>query len=226
MTKSLVAFAFLAVNFYVYYFFATEAVIPPRVEFSEFPLQLGEWKCRQPEKIGARIVEILSVSDYLSCTFVREGSDAAIGVYVGYHASQVRKKGGLFAETVIHPPEHCLPGSGWDIIDSRIVSLDLPGLPGGHGLLAEGPEGKRFIIARGNARQLVHFWYQTQGRVIARHEDVILSRFWNRATRNRTDGALVRFTVNVGREDVATAEATFREFAEQFVPRLTGYIPL
>ena len=26
--------------------------------------------------------------------------------------------------TAIHPPEHCLPGSGWDVIDSQVVPIE------------------------------------------------------------------------------------------------------
>jgi EpsI family protein len=224
--KYIVALAFVGLNFYLYEYFASEEVLPPRSEFAVFPLQIEGWSCDQPEEMNPAAMRFLGASDYLLCTYRREQPWAQVGVYVGYHATQVREKGGFGGENSIHPPEHCLPGAGWDIIDSRVVPLELPGLPEGHGLRARGPEAKRFVIAKGDARQLVYFWYQTQGRVIARNEDVILYRFWNRAKSNRTDGSLVRFTVEIARGDVATAEATLREFAEQFAPLLSDYIPL
>ena len=37
MMKLFVAFAFLALNLYTYYFLASEAVIPPRTSFEHFP---------------------------------------------------------------------------------------------------------------------------------------------------------------------------------------------
>ena len=86
---------------------------------------------RRTEPDGLDVEKNLGVTDYLICDYSREGGEEAVGVYVGYHDTQVRKEGGGSGETVIHPPEHCLPGSGWDIIDAQKVPLDLPGLPGG-----------------------------------------------------------------------------------------------
>ena len=126
---------------------------------------------------------------------------------------------------VIHTPEHCLPGSGWDIIDSRIISLDFEGLPQGHGLRASGPRAKRFKVAKGAQRRLVYFWYQGQGRTITNNEDVILFRFWDRATRGRTDGALVRFVVTIIRGDVQAAEERFLTFAPLLVAELDPFVP-
>ncbi|MEE8579996.1 MAG: exosortase C-terminal domain/associated protein EpsI, partial [Myxococcota bacterium] len=124
--------------------------------------------------------------------------------------------------TSIHPPEHCLPGAGWDVIDARVINLDVPGLPvkpNAH------KEAKRFVIAKGDQRRLVYFWYQSRGRTIARNQEVILYRFWDRATRHRTDGALVRLTVPIFHQDEADAEATLLEFVTGFAPLLSPYTP-
>lgn len=225
MTKVAVALAFVALNYYVYQFWATEEVIPERTAFAEFPLQLDDWSCSERQTMKRRQLKILGASDYLLCDFAREGDPDPINVYLGYHASQVRKEGGGGNETAIHPPEHCLPGSGWNIIDSRLVEADLPGLPDGTGVLGSRREAKRFVIAKGKARQLVYFWYQAQGRVFARNEQVILSRMWDRARQGRTDGSLVRFTVPIRRGDVDEAEQRYRSLAEQVVPLLHDYIP-
>ncbi len=226
MSRTLVAIAFLALNFWVYHRFASEAVYPERVAFERFPDRLGGWSCRARQEIDDKSMRFLGATDYLLCDFRRDGATRRVNAYVGYHASQVRESAGAGGVNAIHPPEHCMPGSGWDIIDARVVPLDLPGLPDGTGLRAEGPEAKRFVIARGKARQLVYFWYQTQGRVIARNTDVLFYRFWGRATQNRTDGSLVRLTVEIVDGDVETAEAQLRGFAEEFVPRLAGHLPL
>ncbi|MGH0034424.1 MAG: exosortase C-terminal domain/associated protein EpsI [Myxococcota bacterium] len=226
MIRALAAAAFLLLNLWIYARFASESVIPERATFAEFPLQLDAWSCREPQAMDEKTLRLLGATDYLICDFSEDGRGRSIQVYVGYHATQVREGTGRFNVNAIHPPEHCLPGAGWDIVDARVVDLDVAGLPAGHGLGAEGPEAKRFVIARGEARQLVYFWYQTQGRVIARNTDVLFYRFWGRATANRTDGSLVRLTVPIVDGDVAAAEAVVRSFADRFVPRLQGYIPL
>jgi len=219
MTKLAIALAFLALNFYTYHFFATAAVIPPRKEFSEFPLELGEWKCRERYPMGADIEANLGVTDYLLCDYVRDDPRGFVGVYLGYHARQVREEGGGSGENSIHPPAHCLPGSGWDLIRVETVELNLPGL-------AQQPAPvKRLLIAKGNKRQLVYYWYQQQGRVIAEDWQKIVWVGLDRALYNRTDGTLVRFTIPIGRDGEEKADAEFREFAPRLVAQFPGFLP-
>ena len=224
MTKLAVALAFVGFNFYVYQYLASDEVIPPRQTFETFPLEIGDWRCAGFEKMDAKSLRILGATDYLLCGYFDENTRESIGIYVGYHESQVRRGGGG-GETVIHPPEHCLPGAGWDIIDSRREPISFPGLPAGTGLRDSGPLAKRFVIAQGEQRQLVYFWYQGQGRVISANQDVILFRFWDRASKGRTDASLVRFTTTIHRGDVAGAEARFQRFAAELVPLLPAYLP-
>lgn len=224
MTKVAVAFAFLALNLYVFRFLASEEVIPPREDFASFPAVVASWRCAEREQMDPKSLRILGASDYLLCSYVDAESGESVSLYVGYHESQVRQGGGG-GETAIHPPEHCLPGAGWAIIDSERRPVDFAGLPPGHGIRDDVRLAKRFVIAKGDARQLVYFWYQGQGRVVSANEDVILYRFWNRATRGRTDGALVRFTTPILRGNVAAAEARFERFANAVVPVLAPYVP-
>ncbi|MCH2172294.1 EpsI family protein [Myxococcota bacterium] len=219
MIKFAVAIGFLALNFYTYNFLADNAVIPERNEFSEFPLEIGDWECANTEVMEDKVENNLGVTDYLLCNFAREEPPGLVGVYVGYHATQVREEGGGAGENSIHPPAHCLPGSGWDIIKNESVELDLPGLPGGPSRV------KRLVIARGNARQLVYYWYQSRGRVVSDDWKKILYVGWDRATRSRTDGSLVRFTIPISRNDDEAAQATFDSFAPQIIPRLSAFVP-
>ncbi len=82
------------------------------------------------------------------------------------------------------------------------------------------------VIAKGNVRRLVYYWYQSRGRVIAQDWQKIIYVGWDRATRGRTDGSLVRFTVLVTKDGgVAGAEAIFREIAPPVLSRLRAYVP-
>lgn len=225
MMRFIVAIVFLALNFYTYQFFATDEIIPQRQTWASFPDQLGPWRCAGREEMSEKSERILGVTDYLLCNFWRDDTRDSVGVYIGYHESQVRREGGGGNETVIHPPEHCLPGAGWNIIDAGVVSADIPGLPPRSGVLGSQREAKRFVIAKGDARQLVYFWYQSLGRVYAQNSQVVLTRMWDRATANRTDGALVRFTISIEHGDVARAEAAFRDLSGRIVPLLPAYVP-
>ena len=219
MIRIAIAIAFILVNFYIYYLLGTDEFIPERESFSHFPLEIEDWNCGGRETMDPAVLENLGATDYLVCNY--RGSDplSLANVYVGYHETQVRREGGGAGENSIHPPEHCLPGSGWNVIDSQVVPIEFEGLPNGSG------EAKRFVIAKGGSRQLVYFWYQSRGRAIARNHEVILYRFLDRALRQRTDGSLVRITVPIVNDDEAGAETRLLQFSESFVPQLDTYIP-
>jgi EpsI family protein len=219
MTRLAVAIAFLALNFYTYNYLARKAVVPDRITFEAFPYDLGKWHCREKEKLHPEVLANLGATDYLICDF-HNPDFRPVSLYVGYHATQIREEGGGSGENAIHPPAHCLPGSGWDIIDARSVPLPLPGLP------QDDAKVKRLVIARGEARQLVYYWYQTQGQVIAEDWQKILLVGYDRAMRGRTDGALVRFTVPLSRDDdEQSAEVAFQDLAARVLPLLHPYIP-
>ena len=220
MMKTLVAIAFLALNAYIYYWMAREPVIPPRESFASFPLVMEDWRCGKREYITADVLRNLGATDYLICEYTRDEGADRVALYIGYHATQIREEGGGSGENSIHPPAHCLPGSGWDIIANQTVTLDLPGLP------EQGARAKRLVIAKGEARQLVYYWYQSAGRVIAEDWKKILYVGWDRATRGRTDGSLVRFSIPIYRGDDERAERAFRELAPHVVADLGRYVPV
>jgi EpsI family protein len=217
--KPLVVAAVLATNFYVYHWYARAQVIPARRPFAAFPSEVGDWRCTQRERMDEETLTNLGASDYLICEFRRAEPPARVGVYFGYHETQVREEGGGAGENSIHPPKHCLPGSGWDIIAHEVVSLDLAGLP------QQPASVNRLVIAKGDLREVVYYWYQTQGRVVAEDWRKIVYLSWDRARQHRTDGALVRFTAPIFQKNEAEADQQIRELAASLVPQLGAYIP-
>ena len=214
MSKIAAALVFVLMNGYVYWYMGTAETIPPRTLFAEFPDRIQSWRCLERDVIDEKTQANLLVTDYMSCGFYEEGAPRATHLYIGYHETQTRDQETGKA-SAIHPPEHCLPGSGWDVIDAQVVPVDFG--PGG--------EAKRFIIAKGKQRSLVYFWYHSRGRVIARSHEKILWMFLDRARFGRTDGSLVRFTVPIVQGDEETAEETFRDFAALVTPLLPEYVP-
>ena len=217
MMKIATVFVFIALNYYVYAYLGSREVIPERASFDSFPLAFDDWKCAEMMEMDPESLDVLGATDYVICNYVSHEARTAINLYIGYHASQVRKYSDEGDRVnVIHPPEHCLPGSGWDVIDASTVPIESGVLSG----LA-----KRFVIAKGDSRQLVYFWYQSRGRIIARNHEVILFKFWDRATKGRSDGALVRLTTPIVRGDEATADSVILEFAAASTPSLARHLP-
>ena len=211
---------FLGLQFYLYHYFASEAVIPPRESFESFPLEVSDWQCENKQILDDKIIANLGVTDYLICDYISANAGVPpVQVYVGYHERQVREEGGGGGDFAIHPPRHCLPGGGWDIIAMEVVPADLPNLPG------ESPEVNRIIAAKGEQRALIYYWYQSRGRVIAEDWKKLISLFWDRATTGRTDGSLVRFTVAMKEGEPELSDAAFNSLAKELVPILPPYIP-
>jgi EpsI family protein len=217
--KAIVTAAFIGLNFYTYNFMASTPVFPERETFDAFPMELGEWACHERQEIDDETRANLGVTDYLLCRYVRPQDRSGVDVYIGYHASQVREEGGGAGENSIHPPAHCLPGSGWDIIDNQTVTLDIPGLPVADATV------KRLVIAKGETRQLVYYWYQSRGRVISEDWQKIVFVGLDRALKSRTDGSLVRFTIPIIQKNEARADQAFQDLAPRILTQLSAYVP-
>jgi EpsI family protein len=127
-----------------------------------------------------------------------------LGLYLAYYAQQRPGVG-------IHSPLHCLPGTGWDVLSSDTVAVDLPG-----GRI--GPI-RRLVAQKAAARVLVMYWYSIHGRMIASEAASRWQLLNDRVRLGRNDGALVRLVVPVIDSD-AVAERRGVGFARSLVPYL------
>ena len=181
--------------------------IAPRQPLRGFPYTLGVWRGEE-HPIQEQIVQAVGVSDYLNRTYI-DGTNESIQLYIGYYASQ--RTG-----DTIHSPKNCLPGAGWDPIHSGYATILLPS---GRQIVVN-----EYVIQRDMDKQLVFYWYQGRGRVIASEYS---GKFWMMADavyRNRTDGALIRLNTPLNDGEVK-ARARLVMFAELFFPHLGESIP-
>jgi len=188
---------------------------PPRVSFEQFPMQLGQWSGQQVPPIDAKVLRVLGVDDYVNRVYYGPERSAA-GLYIGYYKSQ--RQGDS-----IHSPQNCLPGAGWEPLAQGLLTVSIPAASGTADISIN-----RYIIQKGVERQLVLYWYQSHGRVVA-------SEYWSKfylvrdAVRmNRTDAALVRVIVPIATNDdesEAHAQGQAVDFVKQFYPLLSNYLP-
>lgn len=172
-----------------------------------FPLELGSAQGRDVT-LDSEVLKVAAVDDYVNRVYhTPEGRP--IGLYVGYYKSQQ-------TGDVIHSPKNCLPGSGWQPVVAGRLNIAMP-----NGTLAP---VNLYVIEKGLDRQLVLYWYQSHGRIIA-------SEYWAKfymvrdALRlNRTDSALVRI-VTPFKQDRQAAQASAVAFAEQLLTPLQNFIP-
>jgi EpsI family protein len=193
------------------HFLAGVRPVTLRKPLREIPLALGGWEGRAGE-MERSVVAIVGVEDYLLRDY-RGSSGLPVSVYVGFYEQQAEGD-------QIHSPKHCLPGSGWRPVQSDVVTLDTPGFNGGK------TRANRYVIAKGQARQLVLYWYQSRGRDITNEYAAKVWLVVDSIFRKRSDGALVRLIAPMGPDvPVEAAQEQLIAFAQVFLPELASALP-
>ena len=184
-----------------------------RKPFAEFPLTLSDrWKGTELG-LEREVLDVLKLTDYMMRLYVpvsrAQTIQTPVWLYVGYYQSQ--RTGATY-----HSPKNCLPGSGWQIIESEQVPVKLY-----DGLQITINE---VLIQKGLDKQVILYWYQDRGRIIASEYWAKAYLVWDAITRNRSDGALVRISVPVDR---STEQAISQgvEFLREVFPRLHNNLP-
>lgn len=185
--------------------------IPARQEFSVFPLSLGDWSGRA-NPLESIYIDALRFDDYFQGEFTKD-DNGRVSLFTSYYSSQL-------TGNMPHSPRACLPGGGWLVASLERKTLD--------GLSNDGAPFvvNRVLIRKGEYQQIVYYWFQQRGRVIASEFIVKWYIFWDSITRHRSDGALVRLTTQIRPgEDLQQGDKRLQDFAtalEQVLPR---YIP-
>jgi EpsI family protein len=187
-------------------------VVPVRETLAGLPQTIGRWQGRDAEPFTKEIVDVLGVDEYVSRFYAAKG-EAPVSLYLGYYESQ--RTG-----DTIHSPMNCLPGAGWEPVVNARATVPVTGRP-------DPLVVNRFVIRKGVDKQVVLYWYQSHGRVVA-------SEYWSKifmvydAVRfNRSDAALIRVVSPVlsSEADEGPAERRVTEFVQALFPQLERFLP-
>lgn len=176
---------------------------------TSIPIEIDGYHGRDVE-IAENVARVAAANEYLMRVY--ENPDSSVpwfSVYVGYYESQAQGK-------TIHSPKNCLPGAGWEAINSTTQEVALP-----HGGTVT---VNRYVLQREDERALVLYWYQGRGRVAANEYRVKWDLLRDSAVSGRSDEALARIVVPI----VDSQEAAKRraiETATLLVPRLEATLP-
>ena len=175
---------------------------------SQFPTSLGSWNLVQEGVIDADTQAVLKADDLMNRFYGGNGTGA--NLFVAAFRSQRNGK-------APHSPKNCLPGSGWTPLGSSYASIDVGGpVP---------IQVNRYVVAHGEERSLVMYWYQSRDRAIASE---YTAKFWvvvDAMRLNRTDTALVRVVVPIINRDEAAADKAAADFIRSFYGPLRQYLP-
>jgi EpsI family protein len=198
----------LSAFFLLGYINSPELIIPNK-PLSTFPKTIGQWEGVE-KRFEAIIYEVLGVDDSFYADYTN-ANGKWINLYIGYYQSQ--REG----ET-IHSPKNCMPGGGWNIIESTTVPLNIGG----------NPESRiniiKLVLQNGRQKQISYYWYHSRGRIISSEYLQKIYLVWDAVTRNRTDGSFVRLITPVDANESDTI-AALEDFVRELFPILNQYIP-
>jgi EpsI family protein len=185
-------------------------LVPASEPLSLVPRNIAGW-WGSDIAIDQETLDVLGAGDFMSRVYIHDGHEPPIGLFIGYFPTQ---RTGV----TIHSPKNCLPGSGWAFESSKYV--DLTDVDGKAHRVGE------YIIANGDNKQFVIYWYQAHGRSIANEYMAKIYLVADAIRLNRTDGSLVRvitpFDANQG---ISAARTRAEGFTAQLFPMLPRFIP-
>jgi EpsI family protein len=182
---------------------------PPARPLSEFPKQIESYRDAADIPFDQDTLKVLGVTDYVNRVYFSP-VNGEVGLYVGYFRTQ--RTGAS-----IHSPKNCLPGAGWQPTVSQIYELQLD-------------DGRKvpvnlYVIRKDMNQQIVIYWYQSHGRVVASEYWGKLYLIYDAMRLNRTDAALVRITAPVRNGDTEAARQQAIAFAKQVAVDVEQIIP-
>ena len=185
--------------------------VPDRLPLASFPKQLNGWTGTDIS-IEQDVLDVLGAGDFLLRVYRNENlAQPYVDLFIAYFPSQR-------AGDTIHSPKNCLPGAGWRPAESDRIDISLPG----HRPFP----ANRYVIEKGQDRQLVLYWYWAHDRAVA-------SEYWAKfylvadsMRLNRSDGSMVRVTTPLrAGESADAAQQRLLSFAGGVVPLLNQYVP-
>ena len=191
--------------------------VPPRSPFAGFPLQIGQWQGRNAAPFTKEVLAVLGADDYLSRFYYQHQDRKSVGLYVGYYETQ--RQG-----DTIHSPLNCLPGAGWQPLSKSYLPISVADANGNPSEITV----NRYVIEKGLDQQVVLYWYQGHGRVVANEYRSKLFMIYDAARLNRSDAALVRVTsprMGPGPEGMAAGDTNAVEFVKAMFPLLGKFLP-
>lgn len=183
-----------------------DEVIPDRTSFSSFPLEIDGWKGRKYDFENGEN-QILQLKDYLLVNYNKANTN--VNLYAGYTDSQ--RSG-----SVPHSPKACIPGGGWEITNTKIHELKIND--------QKTIKVTRMLISKGESKQLVYYWFHQRGRDLSNEFSMKFLLLYDAIKMNRTDGAIVRYTVPVYKSE-AEADKKLSDFIQSSYPLLPRFIP-
>lgn len=187
----------------------TEATIVAR-PLALLPTAVNRWQMTAEYPMEPEIQKVLKSDDSVNRMY--SGPDGTVNLFIAYFLNQKQGK-------VPHSPQNCMPGNGWDPVRANIVKIPLLNSP-------ETIEVNYYVLLKGLEKNVVLYWYQSNGRVVASEYKAKIYTVLDSIRKRRSDTALVRVIINV--PSSSTEDASFRvaqEFVQSMFPKIKNHLP-
>ena len=208
--RFLVVVALLSATVFVMHARNSAEIIPARPPLSSFPRTLNGWTSADIA-LSKEVLDVLGPGDFLLRRYHEAATNSFVDFFIAYFPSQ--RSG-----DTIHSPKNCLPGSGWTPIQSDRITVSLPG---------QTPfPANQYLIAQGEERQLVLYWYWAHNRAVASEYSAKLYLVTDSIRMRRTDGSMIRVSTSLAEnESIDSAQQRLLSFAGNITPVVSSYVP-
>lgn len=210
-TPVIVVSVLLLIQAAVLYGFSRKEMIPDHEPLATLEPSFGDWQQVRDTPIDQETQDVLKADDTLSRSYASPARPYPVNLFVAFFKSQ---RTGVAP----HSPKNCLPGTGWTPVLSEVTKIDVPGR-------AEPLEANRFIVAKGESRILVFYWYQSRERTVASEYKAKYYVAIDAIRHNRTDTSLIRVEVPLAPGDQKSGEETLIEFIRAMYAPVRKHLP-
>jgi EpsI family protein len=178
----------------------------PTPGLHSLPSQVGQWKNTSEMSMDAAQLEALKPDEYIMRDYSDGRAAAPINVFVAYFKSLQNNYGP-------HSPSVCLPGAGWLVSSSKIISVPVDGR-------AAPIPVNEFTMEKSTNRILVLYWYQNDRDTWAEEFHAKLRLLPDLLRYHRSDASLVRLITTIQHSSPDAELSECLRFTERLYPSL------
>ena len=173
--------AVLALQAAGFYVLPSGRAVPLNKPLAALPAAIGEWSMVRETPMDPAVNVVLRADATLNRDYVNVMKQATANLFVAYFESQRQGQ-------TPHSPQHCMPGAGWSPESLAAMPVAINGRT---------YHINRYVLSKGGERNVVLYWYQANGRIIASEYKAKVYLVADAVRYNRTDTALVRVIVRI-----------------------------
>ena len=196
----------------VFYSVALRAENSPVISpLASLPTGIAGWQMYREVKIEQETLDVLKADDTLNRIYLSPERNANAYLFIAFFKTQ------RYGQSP-HSPKNCLPGNGYEPIESGPITVAVPGR-------AEPVRINRYLTARGDEKSVTLYWYQSHDRIIAGEFTARLWLIADSIRYNRSDTSLVKVVVPVRDGDADAATKTAVDFVKAIFSPLARQLP-